>query len=156
MTENHTSGIVRRVVSLLWGLPLEADSDRPSSEIVNNNNDVNVSQELGVRLNLPRGRGQTDASGSEPSESSRPRPRPREGRGRFVHYTSAKPKKGSKGNTPKGAELVPTSEWDQVPCRAVKEQLVKGNFFVDAWTLDKSWSELLNCITYIREALGTG
>ena len=37
--------------------------------------------------------------------------------------------------------LLPDPQWDKVPRRQIKEDLIKQNVFVDAWTLDKLWSE---------------
>ena len=37
--------------------------------------------------------------------------------------------------------LLPSPDWDAVPRRDSKQRLVRQNMFVDAWTLDKTWSE---------------
>ena len=36
--------------------------------------------------------------------------------------------------------LLPDPQWDKVSRRQIKEDLIKQNLFVDAWTLDKLWS----------------
>ena len=37
--------------------------------------------------------------------------------------------------------LLPSPDWDNVPRRDSKQQLVHQNMFINAWTLDKTWSE---------------
>ena len=128
--------IVRRVVSCMGSLSDgRSEQSREDSE---NNSHTNretgtVDQELSARFQLPRSQG-----------SGRVVPRGRTGR--FVPYTSKAKKQKGKGKT--AAELVikdvcllPTPEWNNVPRRQVKETLVRQNLFVDAWTLDKTWSE---------------
>jgi hypothetical protein len=37
--------------------------------------------------------------------------------------------------------LLPSPRWKEVPRRQFKQELISRNLFIDAWSLDKSWSE---------------
>ena len=37
--------------------------------------------------------------------------------------------------------LLPNPGWSNVPRRAVRETLVRQNLYIDAWSMDNSWSE---------------
>ena len=37
--------------------------------------------------------------------------------------------------------LLPSPEWTEVPQRKAKAKLVSSGMYVDAWQLDKNWSE---------------
>ena len=143
-TEDITN-IVRRVVSSLGHLSSNGRSENREenrSNSATNNEESNESStfedELSRRFNLPR-----------VQASSTVRPLPRSGSGRFVPYsTKAKKAKEKAKDIRATAELVikdvcllPNPEWDRVPRRQTKEDLVKQNLFIDAWTLDKTWTE---------------
>ncbi len=139
MEGNQISDIVRCVVSLPCNLP--DVTNRQTGEFSNSNtnsrpDNMSVEQELSQRFQLPRVQG---TSGVKPPA--------RGGSVRFVPYsTAAKGKKGKAKAKPaeliiKDICLLPTPDWTQVPRRHIKEDLVKQNFFIDAWTLDKAWSE---------------
>jgi hypothetical protein len=139
--ENQITDIVRRVVSSLHNIPNAANSETGESSSSSSSSrrpdNISVEQELGQRFQLPRVQG-----------NSTSRPSPRGGSGRFVPYTTAAKIKRGKAKGKKQAELIikdvcllPTPNWNQVPRRHTKEDLVRQNYFVDAWTLDKAWSE---------------
>ena len=135
MAESQLGDIVRCVVSSLRNLPNDG-TNASTSSIRSEHHSNSVEHELAERFRIP---GVPDAPTSA-------RSLPRSGRGRFVPYT-AKSKKG-KSKEKSAVELVmknvcllPTPNWNEVPRRQIKEDLVRRNFFIDAWTLDKSWSE---------------
>ena len=139
MEGNQISDIVRCVVSSLRNLPDVTNRQTGESSTSNTNSrpdNMSVEQELSQRFQLPRVQG---TSGVKPPA--------RGGSGRFVPYSTAAKGKKEKAKA-KPAELIikdvcllPTPDWTQVPRRHIKEDLVKQNFFIDAWTLDKAWSE---------------
>ena len=153
MAESELSDIVRRVVSSLRNLPNDgtrsssssiSSSSISSSSISSSSSSSRpehdlVEHELGQRFRLPRV--SDDASTST-------WPLPRGGRGRFVPYTTKAKNKKVKSKRKSTLELViknvcllPSPDWNQVPRRQVKEDLVRRDLFADAWTLDISWSE---------------
>ena len=137
MAESELTDIVRRVVSSLRNL--QNDGTRSNSSNISSRPEHHlVEHELGKRFRIPRV--PDDASSST-------RPLPRGGRGRFVPYTIKAKNKKVKSKEKSSLELVikdvcllPSPEWNQVPRRQVKENLVRRNLFVDALTLNKSWS----------------
>ena len=138
MEGNQISDIVRCVVSSLRNLP--DVTNRQTGECSNSNtnsrpDNMSVEQELSQRFQLPRVQG---TSGVKPPA--------RGGSGRFVPYsTAAKGKKGKAKAKPaeliiKDVCLLPTPDWTQVP-RRHKRGPGQTKLFIDAWTLDKAWSE---------------
>jgi hypothetical protein len=96
---------------------------------------VSANEEFSESFRLPRCQNRSSA-----------RPLPRSGNGRFVPYTAAA--KASKSKV-KAAEIVikdvcllPSPRWQEVPRRHMKQEVIDRNVFIDAWSLDKSWSEL--------------
>ena len=139
MGDSQLNDIVRRVVSSLRNLPNDSTNDVSSSSSGNRPEHRSIEHELGERFRIPR---VPDAA------STSARPLPRGGRGRFVPYTTAAKGKKGKSKEKSSAEfiiknvcLLPSPDWHQVPRRQMKEDLVRRNLFIDAWTLDKSWSE---------------
>lgn len=136
---NDLTQLVRSVVSSLQNLPT-ASSQAPRSSNSNANRNVtninNVSaanEELSERFRLPRGQNRSSA-----------RPLPRSGNGRFVPYTTAAKASKSKVKSEiiiKDVCLLPSPRWQELPRRHTKQELINRNLFIDAWSLDKSWSE---------------
>lgn len=135
---DNLNEIVRRVVSSLQNLPDTASSNTPSrsDDSTSSRSFGSVEEEIGQRFQIPR----VSSGIANRIHSSR-----RSERGRFIPYTT---KQKGKYKAKPAAELVikdvcllPNPDWDQVPRRQVKEDLVKRSLFVDAWSLDKSWSE---------------
>ena len=64
--------------------------------------------------------------------------------GRFAPYRNREKKADDSkkaSHIMKDVCLLPSPDWDAVPRRDSKQRLVRQNMFVDAWTLDKTWSE---------------
>ncbi len=130
--------IVRGVVSTMNNL----DSSTNTSTSINNVNNTNQTtrtseEEVNDSFRLPRNQG---------SQPSRQPPR-RSRNGRFAPYRNRE-KKANESKNPSHANyvmkdvcLLPSPDWDNVPRRDSKQQLVRQNMFIDAWTLDKTWSE---------------
>ena len=141
--QNQIIDIVRRIVSSLQSLPdTQANLTPPAGGTCMNalsrdqegsNRPISVEQEIKQRFQVPRG-----------SEASARRSPPRSGSGRFVPYSTKK----KKGNVKSPVKLVIKDvcllldpQYDTVPRRQMKADLVMRNLYVDAWSLDKVWSE---------------
>ncbi|XP_028413665.1 uncharacterized protein LOC114536521 [Dendronephthya gigantea] len=125
--------LVRSVVSSLQNLPAASAETRGSSRNSENRNVNTANEELSERFRLPRGQNRSSA-----------RPLPRSGNGRFVPYTTAAKASKSKSKADiiiKDVCLLPSPRWQELPRRHIKQDLINRNLFIDAWSLDKSWSE---------------
>ncbi len=141
MNNNNITQLVRSVVSSLQNLP--ATSSQTSGSSSNNNSNTNrnidhvsLNEEVSQRFRLPRGQNNSSLSSA--------RPLPRGGNGRFVPYTTAAKASKAKGKADiiiKDVCLFPSPRWKEVPRRQFKQELISRNLFIDAWPLDKSWSE---------------
>ena len=150
INNNDITQLVRSVVSSLQNLPSTTASSQVSGSSssstgncsVNRNTNAgnalshsSASEELSERFRLPRGQNRS---------SSSIRPLPRGTSGRFVPYTTAAKASKSKAKSDiiiKDVCLLPSSCWKEVPKRQIKQDLINRNLFIDAWSLDKSWSE---------------
>ena len=146
LNSNDISQLVRSVVSSLQNLPSTSSQASVSSSKSNSSTNrnvntatgnVSVNEELSERFRLPRGQNR--------SSSTSTRQLPRGSSGRFVPYTTAA--KASSKNKQKSEIimkdvcLLPSSRWEEVPRRDIKQDLINRNLFIDAWSLDKCWSE---------------
>ena len=145
MAESQSSDIanvVRRLVGAMENLPPNSRSDESGSSTGSFRPGAgrsipytNVHLELNDRFQLPRA-----------SRSSSGRVIPRARSGRFVPY--ARGNSGGKAKSKSEREIVikdvcllPNPGWNSVPRRTVKETLVRQKLYIDAWSMDKSWSE---------------
>ena len=148
MAESQLTDIVRRIITSLQNLPEGTEDSaetRASSQPANLPNRINssadnnsVEQEPHQRFQIPRANPTTVATPARYTA--------RNGSGRFVPYSTLNKRAKGKGKSPvelviKDVCLLPDPQWDKVPRRQIKEDLIKQNLFVDAWTLDKLWSE---------------
>ena len=140
--------IVRRVVTTMNNLDSNTGTDTRSPinnvPVVQSVNDTGPStqstqscdEEVNNAFRLPRNQPAQRQNGPVRSKN-----------GRFAPYKN----RGKKANDSKKASqaswimkdvcLLPRPDWDTVPRRDSKQELVRQNMFVDAWTLDKTWSE---------------
>ena len=132
MQGNQISDIVRCVVSSLRNLPdvTNRQTGESSNSSTNSRPDnMSIEQELSQRSQLPRVQG-----------TSRVRPPARGWKWAFCPlFNCCEGYKKGKAKA-KPAELIikdvcllrPTPDWNQVPRRHIKEDLVKQNFFINA------------------------
>ena len=147
LNSNDISQLVRSVVSSLQNLPStssqasvsSSNSNSSTNRNVNTATSINVSvnKEISERFRLPRGQNR--------SSSTSTRQLPKGSSGRFVPYTTvAKASSKNKQKSEiimKDVCLLPSSRWEEVPRRDIKQDLINRNLFIDAWSLDKCWSE---------------
>lgn len=146
LNSNDISQLVRSVISSLQNLPSTSSQASVSSSNSNSSTNrnvntatgnVSVNEELSERFRLPRRQSR--------SSSASTRPLPRGSSGRFVPYTTAA--KASSKNKQKSEIimkdvcLLPSSRWEEVPRRHIKQDLINRNLFIDAWSLDNCWSD---------------
>ena len=138
--QNQITDIVRRIVSSMQNLPATQSTNANgniNSSSGNQERSISVEQEINQRFQIPRG-----------SEVSLRRPPLRNGSGRFVPYSTNNKKGKGTAKAKSSVELVikdvcllPDPQYCTVPRRQMKEDLVARNLYLDAWTLDKVWSE---------------
>ena len=144
------ANIVRRLVGAIGNLPSNLPNESGSAtssgtSVVPSYSDAQ--HELLDRFRISR------TSTTSVSGSGRVLPRARSS-GRFVPYTKGKGKgKSEREIVIKDVCLMPYPEWTKVPRRAVKETLVRQGLYIDAWSMDKSWSEE-TLRTEIRSSFG--
>ena len=137
--DNNIADIVRRVVATINSLHPNQNvnlAGHSNQSTINNTPE----QEINERFRLPRDTAQ--GQGNTLLRSTN---------GRFTPYRSKG--KGNKGKgkvksshsqldfVMKDVCLLPDPDWEDVPRRANKQNLVRHNLFIDAWTLNKTWSE---------------
>ena len=137
--------IVRRVVTTMNNLDsTSTNTSTPTNDVQSENNPCqrirSCDEEVNDSFRLPRN-GQPAQRQNGPTVRSR--------NGRFAPYRNREKKAddskkmyddSKKMHIMKDVCLLPSPDWDAVPRRDSK-QLVRQNMFVDAWTLDKTWSE---------------
>ena len=137
LSSDNIADIVRRVVGAFGNLPSNPSDNcgGASSASGAGPSYVDTQHELHDRFRIPRA--------STASSSGPVLPRARSS-GRFVPYTRVKGRGKGKAEHEvviKDVCLLPDPEWTNVPRRAVKETLVRQNLYIDAGSMDKSWSE---------------
>ena len=141
LSSDNIADIVRRVVGAFGNLPSNPSNESGSASSIGSGagpSYVDTQHELHDRFRIPRA-----STASSSSGPGRALPRARSS-GRFVPYTRGKGNGKGKSEQEvviKDACLLPDPEWTNVPRRDVKETLVRQNLYIDAWSMDKSWSE---------------
>ena len=131
--------IVRRVVTTMNNLDsTSTNTSTPTNDVQSENNPSqrirSCDEEVNDSFRLPRN-GQPAQRQNDPVRSRN---------GRFAPYRNREKKADDSkkaSHIMKDVCLLPSPDWDAVPRRDSKQRLVRQNMFVDAWTLDKSWSE---------------
>ena len=138
LNSNDISQLVRSVVSSLQNLPSTSSQASVSSSNSNSSTNTNVNTATGINVSVNEEISERFrlSRGQNRSSSTSTRQLPRGYSGRFVPYTTAA--KASSKNKQKSEIimkdvcLLPSSRWEEVPRRHIKQDLINRNLFIDA------------------------
>ena len=131
--------IVRAVVANLSALPNSAGLP-PRATTLSGSSASTVGDELNNSFQIPQGQA-TQRGSFFNNFSAKKNYSVRSNKGKFTTSRKGKSPAVKADLIYKDVCLLPSPEWREVPRRKAKAKLVSSGMYVDAWQLDKNWSE---------------